>query len=495
MIKFNKLLIFSVFLITGSLYIRAQESQSVELKLTLGQAIELAQKQSIQSFRNKNMYLAKYWEFRSYKGSRLPSLDLDASPLSYSSAYENINNKSYDYNETLNSYGKLSINQNVTLTGGVVSIFSDLRRYENFVDDTSYFVSTPVSLSFSQPLSGYNEFRWQSKLEPLKFEKAKREYLQDSEGLAIRTVQFFFNLVADEINLKITETNYNNADTLYRIAKGRFEIGTVTQDELLDLELGLLNARIDKVKSELSLKQSQISLNSFLGLDEKVIIRCIVPNNIPDLELEMGKVLAIAIENNPEILGYQQSLLQAQQDIASTRAHTGLEISTGATYGVNDQAVNLQGVYEPDFSKNASYYLRLSVPILDWGERRGQIQMAKANRDAIEAEVRQARIDFNQNVFQQVAEFNMQDEQVEIAAKADTVAALGYEVTKQRFLIDKVDVIKLNSARNSVDAARRNYVDALRRYWNYYYSIRQLTLYDFEDGISLMKELDYLLEK
>lgn len=40
----------------------------------------------------------------------------------------------------------------------------------------------------------------------------------------------------------IAKTNYANADTLYKIGMGRFQVGTVTQDELLKLELSLLNA-------------------------------------------------------------------------------------------------------------------------------------------------------------------------------------------------------------------------------------------------------------
>ena len=89
----------------------------------------------------------------------------------------------------------------------------------------------------------------------------------------------------------------------------------------------------------------------------------------------------------------------------------------------------------------------------------------------------------------------MQEKQVEISAKADTIAQRGYEVTKQRFLIDKVDVIKLNSARNSLDAARRNYISSLRQYWRSYFQMRQYTLYDFIEEEPLMQELDYLLQQ
>ena len=500
MIKFKVLLIIAGFLFAGSLYCNAQDNQPVIMKLNLDQTIEIAQQKSIQSFRNKNMYLARYWEFKSYKGSKLPGLILESNPLSYNSSYRRVydsqqNKYVYKYDDRLTSYGKLSINQNVTVTGGTISLYSDLTREQDYSDDLSSFVTNPISLSFDQPLSGYNEFRWQSRLAPLEYEIAKREFLQGLETISLRAVDYFFSLVSNEIDLKIANTNFSNADTLYTIAKGRFEIGTVTQDELLDLELGLLNARINKVKAEMSLKQAQIAFNSFLRLDESIEINCIIPDEIPTFDLEVGEVLDLALENNPDLLDFQRQLLVARQKVANEKANSGFTANMHASFGLSNSADNIIDSYRPEFQRGQSFGFGLRLPILDWGDRRGRIQMVKAEQVMTEAQVEQAKVDFNQNVLQLVMEFNVQDDQVEISAKADTVAVLGYDVTKQRFLIGKLDVIKLNSARNSVDAAHRNYGEALHRYWNYYYSIRQLTLYDFMKKQSLIEELDYLLEK
>jgi outer membrane protein TolC len=136
----------------------------------------------------------------------------------------------------------------------------------------------------------------------------------------------------------------------------------------------------------------------------------------------------------------------------------------------------------------------LSIPLVDWGRRKGRLMMAESNREVVNARVRQSRIDFEQNIFQSVMEFNLQAEQVRNAAKADTVAQKGYEVTFQRFLIGKVDVIKLNMARNDRESARREYINAVKTYWQYYYRLRMLALYDFVKGESLTAEYDKIIE-
>ena len=91
--------------------------------------------------------------------------------------------------------------------------------------------------------------------------------------------------------------------------------------------------------------------------------------------------------------------------------------------------------------------------------------------------------------FLQVMQFNLQDDQLLIASKADTIAQKRYEVTKQRFLIGKIDVLDLNVALEEKDVARSQYVQALRNYWDYFYSLRTLTLYNWITDRKLEEDL------
>ncbi|HLW06406.1 MAG TPA: TolC family protein [Marinilabiliaceae bacterium] len=496
-----KNIFFSLFLSFITLIsLHAQSRQVIEVKMTLDEVIEMAQRQSLYSFRSKNMYLSRYWEFRSYKADRLPSLVLSSTPVNYDrsvvtrydseSDVERFIPRSY-----LTSDASLSVRQNVTWTGGVFDVTTSASRIQNLDNDDLDFSTVPVSVGFTQSLNGYNRFRWESRIEPLKFEQAKLNYLQSLESLSIQATNYFFNTATAEINKRIAEVNYSNADTLYRIGKGRFEIGTVTQDELLDLELSLLNARLDVSRSDIRLKQTHAALNSFLGLDDEIQIICVVPATIPKLKVDVDKALALSIENNPDVLDYQRQMLVARQNVARTRSESGLSANIRANLGINKSASDFDEAYRSPFSEQQQIRVGLSVPIVDWGRRKGQIQMARSNQEVTEATVKQSLLDFEQEAIISVLDFNLQEEQVAIAAKADTIAQLGYEVTKQRFMIDKVDVIRLNSARNSLDAARRNYIDALRKFWVSYYGIRQLTLYDFENERDLIENLDDLLQK
>ncbi len=120
----------------------------------------------------------------------------------------------------------MTINQKVGFTGGNVFVRSDLSRANNTVNDSLSinYVSTPISIGYSQPIFKYNAYRWDKKLEPIKYEKAKRKYLEDMEQVAISTVNHFFNLLLAQIEKGIAEKNLNNYDTLFRVAKGRYQL-------------------------------------------------------------------------------------------------------------------------------------------------------------------------------------------------------------------------------------------------------------------------------
>lgn len=493
----KKIFFFLIVLFSGfGLKVNAQQEN---YNLSLVEVVNLASQNSLDAFRNKNMYLSSYWEFRYYKADKLPSLTMTTTPLDFNHYRKReydfqTNEEKYVLRDYFNSDMSMQLNQKIGLTGGSLFLSSDLGMVKNLSGDkkTSY-QATPVSIGYSQSLNGYNSLRWQSKIEPLKYEKAKMEFVQSQETLAMKSTAMFFDLVEAQIQLKIAKNNLSNADTLYKIGKGRFQVGTVTQDELLNLELNQLNANQSLNKAKLEVERSQSGLNSYLMMDKQTRINCIVPSVIPALQIKADEALDLALKNNPDILDQEQQMIEQNRDVARAKSETGLSTSLYAVYGLNQSTENFDMVYDnPDQSQRLR--IGLSIPLLDWGRRKGRLMMAESNREVVNARVKQARIDFEQNIFQSVMEFNLQAEQVRNAAKADTVAQRGYEVTFQRFLIGKLDVIKLNIARNDRESARREYINAVKTYWNYYYRLRMLALHDFVKGESLTAEYDKIIE-
>ncbi len=468
-------------------------------RLTLDEVIEIAEDQSLSAILAKHMFRASYWQYRTFKAEYLPSLTLTGTLPEYNRIYEKEYNSQteteYYVEKNSNSVqGQLSLSQNVGFTGGSISLQSDFRRFDVLgTDGSTQYISTPVSINYNQPLFRFNELKWQKEIEPMRYEEAKKEYIFQVEEVHLNAVRRFFQLALAQINMEIANMNYANADTLYQLANGRYNLGTIAENELLQMELSFLNAETSKNEALNNLNDMKQRLSSFLGYTESVEIELVIPNDIPAFEVRGEDVLDKALANNPDMLTYQIQLLEAKMGVAEAKAEKGLNANMNVSFGLQGQNDNVPAAYQ-SLEDQQRVSISFTVPIMDWGLRRGRYRMAQSSEEVTKTQVQQSMIDFEQQLYLDVAQFNLQDDQVRIAAKSDTVAMKMYEVTKQRFLIGNVDVLDLNNADTKKDENRRGYIQALQNYWTYYYNIRSLTLFDFEAMKPIEANFESLIE-
>ena len=74
----------------------------------------------------------------------------------------------------------------------------------------------------------------------------------------------------------------------------------------------------------------------------------------------------------------------------------------------------------------------------------------------------------------------MLQEQVKLTAETDEIADNRYQIAQDRFILSDLSITDLGLAMQEKDAAKRDYIIALRDYWRVYYILRLFTLYDFE---------------
>ena len=465
-------------------------------EMTFQEVIAIARTQSPMSVTARHQFRASYWEFRSYKAGYLPNLSMSATLPDLNRSIEKIALEEGDIfaeRKQIGTMGSLELRQNIPFTGGNIYMSSDLQRIDFLNDEggTSY-LSNPISIGLRQPINGYNSMRWEKLIEPLKYEESKKDYINALERVSLRAVNNFFDLALAQKNLEISNQNFSNADTLYKIAKGRYQLGTIAENELLQMELSMLNAGTSLNEAKIDLAIRKFQLNSFLGFSQDEDIALIIPQEIPSNEVQLAKALEEARKNNPDVLSRQRQLLEARQSVAQSRADKGLNADLVASFGLSQSGDKFEGLYvNPQQQERVR--LGLEIPIMDWGLARGRYKMAQSAQEVVKTNVAQAEMDFEQEVLLQVMQFNLQDDQLIIAAKADTIARMRYEVSKQRFLIGKISVLDLNVALQEKDVAARAYIAALRNYWNYFFNMRSLTLYDWIDNQTLSEEFDSLI--
>ncbi|MFO8129966.1 MAG: TolC family protein [Bacteroidales bacterium] len=478
-------------------FLPAIRSQEKTNRLTLDDVIYIAQQQSPDALIAKHRFRRSFWEFKRYKANYLPMLSLEGNLPTFNRSIDIITQPDgtelYKERQFANTSLEMSVRQTVGFTGGEFFLRSGLQRQDNITDsvtNTSY-LSTPVNLGYSQPIFQFNPYKWDKKIEPLKYRQAKKEYLENLEEVSITAINYFFNLLLAQIEKEIAHKNLLNYDTLYKIAEGRFVLGKIAENELLQLELNYLKAEAAVENAELELENNLFRLRSFLRINKEEPVELIPPTNIDFFDVSAAKAIEEAKENASSSMDFKLRLMEAEREVNRAKMDGRFDAELYAVFGLTQTGDLLPDAYrDPQDQQQVS--LGINIPILDWGLAKGTIKMAESSQELIRTSVEQEQIDFEQNIFLTVMKFNMQQNQLYIAAKSDTVAQKRYDVTKKRYMIGKVnDVLELNNAQIDNDNAKKDYFRALKGYWTNYYEIRKLTLYDFEND----KVIDFSIDE
>lgn len=466
------------------------------LRLDLKRTIALANDSSLSAFRYQNMYLSGYWEYRSYKAARLPSLSLNLTPAQY---YRYITQR-YDSQADIDVYREqqmfsaaagLSLVQNFDLLGGTFYVDTQLDYLRNFGDvNSTQFSTVPFRIGYQQDLLGFNAFRWDRKIEPLKFEKVKKQFIYNSESVSEEAVNYFFSLAMAQADYRLAEDNLATADTLYAIGEQRQKIAAISQADLLTLKLDKVNARNTLKNAEITRKRAMSALATFLNLDKNTYIEIDLPSRPRYVDIPADRALLLAKENNPTYLEQRQNVLEAEREVDRTKKESRFNASVNASVGFNQVADNLGAAYR-NLLQQDLVSLTVSIPLVDWGVRKGKYNMARNNLNVVRIAARQEEISLEEDVMMTVKDFNVQQDLIASASEALDLAELAYDQTRRRFIIGKADISSLTLSLNRQQEAQKNYIQALQNYWLNYYKIRKLTLHDFESGMSLSDRFDF----
>ena len=466
----KKSILFALAAVCLPLALSAQK----EREITLNEAIAMARIQSVDAAVALNELKTAYWEFRTFRADLLPEVNLTGTLPNYNKSYSSYQNSDGSYgfvrNNTLGLTGDLSIDQNIWLTGGKLSLTSSLDYIKQLgAGGDRHFMSVPVTLQLTQPIFGVNNIKWNRRIEPVRYAEAKAAFITATEEVTMRAITYYFNLLLAKENLGTAKQNQTNADHLYEVALAKRKMGQISENELLQLRLSALNAKAALTEAESDLNAKMFQLRAFLGVGEDEVLNPVLPEAVDGPRMEYNQVLNKALERNSFAQNIRRRQLEADYEVATARG-------------------NLRSV---DLFASVGY----KIPILDWGKRRGKVRVAKSNRDVVLSKIRQEQINFNQDIFLLVEHFNNQAQQLDIAKEADAIAQQRYKTSIETFLIGKINTLDLNDAQNSKDDARQKHISELYYYWYYYYQIRSLTLWDFRTNTELEADFDEIIRQ
>ncbi|MFH0759704.1 MAG: TolC family protein [Bacteroidota bacterium] len=476
---FNRYLIIGLIVWVANL--SAQDTMMVSLSLKNVVDLGISQSSAVKYVQNQDVNY--YWRWKNHQTRFRPQLTLSGSLPDFENQTKPITQPdgSIVFNEVtqLETSAQLAIYQPIPQLGANVYAASGIVRLQDFNNNTVGFSGYPVSVGIIQPLFAYNWMKWTRMTEPLVYEEAQKQFIESIEEISATATSLFFNYLKIQTNYSLAETNLKNSKDNLKIARVKQELGNISENDFSRIQLSVFNAQKALNNARIDLKNADYELKKYIGLDQKYQIELIIPLDMILWEVDPEKALAESLENRKETPQYERRLIQADRDLTQAKRNAGVNATLNMSYGVSNSADVFGGIYEnPEQQQNVS--LSLSVPILDWGRSESQIKLAESQRELVLYDVDQDRQDFERGVVVQVEQFNLIKSQIETAEAADKVAAEGYLIALKKFQNGEISITDLNISLAEREGAKRDYIRSIENYWESYYRLREITLYDFE---------------
>jgi outer membrane protein TolC len=461
--------------------------QASSTGLTLQQAIEHAQRNGLQARAALGVRDAARGRDRAFDARMLPQISLGGNLPNYqrsivgviqpdgSTIYRPLQETRADLN--------MLVSQQIPFTGGTLLMSSRLNnRKGNSVPET--WQSSPFSVTLQQPILRANAIGWNNEVNGLQADIAERQYFEERENIALAVATAFFDYYAAQVSLRNQTTNAATNDTLYRLNQGRFEVGKISENDLLQSELALLRARTAADGARLERDRAEAALRLALNLPASAPLEIVVTSDVPEINADTAMAVQQALRNLSTIRSIDLQETTAKRGVSEARFNGGPGATINATYGYNATGSTRTEVYR-DLQQAQQFALSVQMPILTWGARGADVQAARAELTRAQSTGAVMRETARQEAHFAALQVSLARRQLAISAKADTVAQKRFEVSYNRYVIGRIDVDQLYLAQNEKDQALLQYVQALRGYWQAHYRLRRVTLYDFERGVGI----------
>ncbi|MDH5805472.1 MAG: TolC family protein, partial [Gemmatimonadota bacterium] len=287
--------------------------------------------------------------------------------------------------------------------------------------------ATSMSASLSASMVIFDGFRRnaQGRARTADYESAEITLISQEFQIALQTKQAFFNAVAAEELVRVSETRIDRATQQLDIARNRLAAGSAIRSDTLSSFVELGNARLQLLNAQTQLAGASANLARLVGVDG--LVRAVADSNIQfQADLDTAFLREEALANGPGV----------QQAIAQSRAAQAQVTVSRAQYFPSVSASYNRSISGAGFSTlNPSWSTRLSLSwsIFNGFTRETNVVRSRIQADVADAQVEDIRRQINAQLTQQFASIQSALVRLEIAEASRVAAQEDLRVQQERY--------------------------------------------------------------
>lgn len=457
--------------------------------LTLSQAIELAQQSSLQTQINKQNFEIGKQSFRRDNATLLPQINLNGNLPGYNNSISSITQPDgtikFTTVEQAYSTGTLSLNQKIIATGGSFNINSGLNRFDRLTGiKSTNWQSQPVNINLNQPIFQFNSMKFNRKISKLNNQLNSKTFIESKEAIALQVSQQFFSTLLSQQNLALIEYNKKVTDTLFSVAKIKLNLGKIDEDELLQINLQVIGYTNALSTSQITYNNNMAALLLLINTNENYELKDEKPKQQFIIERELA--IQQANKNRSDALQEQVNIENQIANLSINNFKRLPNFILNATYGLNQQSPILNEVYKNALPQQMAS-VGVNMPIISFGANNANYKIAQyqLNKQKLQQDLFYKNLAIT--ITKNIADYNLYSQNYKLSVQADSIAQKRFAIALNKYKVGKITYTDLFIAQQQKDKAITDLIQNQQNYWNAYYTLRKNTLYDFENGRSLVE--------
>lgn len=420
--------------------------------------------------------------WKNFQLSKLPSIKLSLNPLSFNQSIKSLQIPQTGEYNYVNDYSNntnlgFNISQPINLTGGKLTLSSNLNILTEFSRNTNSFSATPLNLGYQQSIiGGRKSYKFESKIRNLSYHRISKMTKLDTYKLQQRSVEFYMRALVAKILMDNGCKNSSIADTLFKISVVKYRVGDITESDYIQAELQLIMTKRDTENACREYKNTIRALAIFLGITHDNYTVAMPDFPLPeyiDYETAIMEIRA----NNPFYIDKDIKTVQYERQLYSSKIKRKINADISINYGLNQFGSEFYRAYR-NLNSRQSITLGFVIPIIDWGIGRNSYVIEKNQYEYAMIDVERSEIDMLENLRLSIENYNSNILLLQISKRSYELSQKQYLLLMKSFELGQASLLDISNAQRQLIDVEQSYSSTLYQTWSEYYSIRALTLSD-----------------
>lgn len=461
--------------------------------LTLDKALDIARSNS-PDIRRSLLNLERSEQTLKAQNAALKSnFSLSVSPFSYDQtrSFDNFNAKWFT-SKTTQSSGTFMVSQPFLPTDGTISLVNRFGWQNkssiqglNSIDSKAF--TNYLSLSITQPIFTYNRTKLQIKELELDLENAQLSYAMQKLNMEKQVTQFFYDVYLAQMNLSISQDEFNNTQKSYEITQNKVTAGIAAKEELYQAELNFATAKSTLQNAQVNLDNLKDQFKQYIGMDIMDEITVMTDVTMSPVVVDMKKAIDFGLSSRMELRQRAIDIENSQFDLIKTKSLNEFKGDISLSLGITGDNEKLKNIYDNP-TNNPRVSVSFNIPLYDWGEKKARIKAQEAVIETQKLSETEQRKQITLDIRKVYRSLQNLVNQIDIAKQNEKNAQLTYEINLERYANGDLTSMDMNLFQTQLSQKKMSYAQSLIDYKIELLNLKIQSLFDFEKNEPIIPE-------